>query len=892
MVNREAFLHMPMEMLSIILEQLPNPVFAVQDDHSVLYANLAARSVLGLRRGEILTERDGLLLHPSWQDATCLARDAGIQDIFRIRLGDAAYLCFQKYVPDEGDKSIFSIVSVQEESQGYDLYFDCKKEGTAGGEGEDERFLSRSVQMEPVLKMCARCAPSDLPILFLGESGSGKTMLAEYVHRHSRRRSGPFLVLNCAAIARDLLESELFGYAPYAFTNASSKGKKGLFELADGGTLLLDEIGDMPMELQAKILTAVETQSILPIGGREYRSVNVRVLAATNKDLAQLVRQGAFRQDLLWRLNTVEVRLPPLRERPDDILYIADHFRSVYNDLNGTDLRFTPELMLFLQSYDWPGNVRQLKNTVEKMLFLSRDTQIPLSAARGLFGSRPERTGAATYAERIEERERRFIQSQYRRYPSTRKLAAALKVSQTTATRLIRKYVSQEDDTAGAFAAVASHTRQENAQGRLTQQQLYTILDSIPNRVCVVDQDLVCIAEKYRDSASAAFAASPTTAMYRSGYKLASVKQRPIVLEYVTTTGKQRQSIIAPIRDEEGNSVLYASITQIHFSQETIRRRREVCRRKSRLHVGGRDFLFFGASPEMRLFLQDAVRSGWQDLSVLIQGESGTGKSVFARYIHELGSRRGGPFVCVNCASIPENLVESELFGYEKGAFTGASPQGKEGLFQLADRGTLFLDEIGDLPLPAQAKLLDVIENKRFIPIGGSKVIFSDVRVICATNQDLKELIRLKKFREDLYWRINVIELTVPPLRARGDDIERYAEFFLKQCNIRCGTEKRFAPEVISLFLLYSWPGNLRQLANLIERSHIMSDGEVIRPEDLPEEFQITQDPASLLQYSVLQRKWDREIFSDALQRYGSAQEAAAALAVSSATVSRKRAKI
>ena len=265
---------------------------------------------------------------------------------------------------------------------------------------------------------------------------------------------------------------------------------------------------------------------------------------------------------------------------------------------------------------------------------------------------------------------------------------------------------------------------------------------------------------------------------------------------------------------------------------------------------------------------------------------------MFARYIHEVGSRRHGPFVSINCASIPHNLIESELFGYKKGAFTGAGPQGRKGLFEMANGGTLFLDEIGDLPLSAQAKFLDVIENKRFIPVGGSKVVNADVRIICATNQDLQKMIQEKKFREDLYWRINVIELQIPSLRNRDQDIERYAGFFLAQSITRYGKEKRFSPDVMSLFLLHSWPGNLRQLANVVERSYIMSEGDVIFPEDLPAEFQNPQDAPAALQFSEMQRRWDSEIISDALSRYGSAQEAAAALSVSNATVSRKRANM
>lgn len=892
MINRNIFIHLPKEMLSAILEQLPNPVYAIRDDYTVLYANQAAQTILKLSSDMQMEDKDGILMASTWEQGDLLSQEPGIQDIYRITIDGANYLFFQKYISGETDKSIYSVVSVQREEQSYDLYFDCKQDSPQGTTGH--RFLSCSPQMEPVLRGCERCAPSELPMLLLGESGSGKTMLAEYIHRLSHRRNGPFLVVNCAAIAKELLESELFGYAPYAFTNASPQGKKGLFELANGGTLLLDEIGDMPLDLQAKILTAVESQSILPVGGQEYRPIDVRILAATNKDLSELVRQGTFREDLLWRLNTVELRIPPLRERPDDILYIANHFRNSYNEYNGTDLRFTPELKQFLREYDWPGNVRQLKNTVEKMLFMARDMQIPLSAARGLFGSQRTSSSSSTYTQRIEERERRFIQSQYRRYPSTRKLAAALQVSQSTATRLIHKYITPQDGH-NTISVITSHTQQENAAGRLTQQQFFMILDVIPNRICVVDQELECIAKRYQgesDDSSASPANFLTTSMYRAGYKLAGVKGRPIVLEYLTASGKQRQTMIAPISDVVGKGIFYASITQIHFSQETMQRRKEICRRKQHIHVGNKDFIFFGVSPEMSLFIQDAVRSGWQDLSVLIRGESGTGKSVFARYIHEVGSRRHGPFVSINCASIPHNLIESELFGYKKGAFTGAGPQGRKGLFEMANGGTLFLDEIGDLPLSAQAKFLDVIENKRFIPVGGSKVVNADVRIICATNQDLQKMIQEKKFREDLYWRINVIELQIPSLRNRDQDIERYVGFFLAQSITRYGKEKRFSPDVMSLFLLHSWPGNLRQLANVVERSYIMSEGDVIFPEDLPAEFQNPQDAPAALQFSEMQRRWDSEIISDALSRYGSAQEAAAALSVSNATVSRKRANM
>ena len=901
MVNREVFRTMPQEMLFMILDQLPNPVLAVQSGQAVLYANRAAQETFALVQGLTMDEDGGMLTLPAWQEPTLLFRDDELlQDVFRFTAKGCPYLCFQKRLPSHDASHDLQVLSIQEELSAYDLYFDCRKTEKSASQPDFEaglprggdRLISRAPQMESAMQSCARSAGSDITVLFLGESGTGKTMLAEYIHRNSRRGGGPLIVINCAAIAKELLESELFGYAPYAFTNASDKGKTGLLELADKGTILLDEIGDMPLDLQGKILHAVETQTVTPVGGHESRPIDVRILAATNKDLGELVRRGEFREDLLWRLNTLEIKLPPLRERREDILYIADHVRNTYNELNGTDIRFTPALEQFLQHYDWPGNVRQLKNTVEKMLFTTRETEIPLSAARGLFTAQSGSAAQLSYTERIEARERRFILHQYQKFPSTRKLATALNISQSTATRLIQKYVNKDPASGGDLDAVSAHTCEENRQGRLSQNQLYQILDIIPNHVCVVDRNLICIADKYhaqRGEQVDPGLSMTSTAMFRAGYKMARAKKRPITLECTTAGGRQRKTIITQVFDRAGRTEMYVSVSQVQFNAQTVQRRKKMRECRKQLMFGGKEYAFFCSAPEMSLFLKDVDRAAWQDLSVLIQGESGTGKSVLAHYLHEVGNRKGRPFVSVNCAAMPQNLIEAELFGYEKGAFTGAGPQGKKGLFEIADGGTLFLDEIGDIPLSAQAKFLDVIENKRFIPIGGSRVISTDVRIICATNQDLKKLIAGRRFREDLYWRINVIELAVPSLRARPEDVERYAQFFLRKCCCKYGGEKQFSPEVLTLFLLNDWPGNLRQLSNTVERSYIMSEGDVITTQALPECFCAQAGAADPVQYSTLQRRWEHEIISEAIARHGSARSAASALQLSDATVSRKR---
>ncbi len=240
-------------------------------------------------------------------------------------------------------------------------------------------------------------------------------------------------------------------------------------------------------------------------------------------------------------------------------------------------------------------------------------------------------------------------------------------------------------------------------------------------------------------------------------------------------------------------------------------------------------------SRAMTLLKDEALRATSNTFPVLITGESGTGKEVFAQAIHHSSPRKVHPFVRINCAAIPKNLLESELFGYDKGAFTGAGGQGKPGKFELANRGTIFLDEIGDMPLDMQPKLLRVIEAKEFERVGGTKVFKSDFRLIAATNRSLEEMVREKRFREDLFYRLNVIPLPLPPLRERKEDIPDIANHITKKlctetdyCDI---TLSRKALEILSDF---DWPGNVRELTNVLERTLSRLNRNVIRPNDLP----------------------------------------------------------
>ncbi len=241
-----------------------------------------------------------------------------------------------------------------------------------------------------------------------------------------------------------------------------------------------------------------------------------------------------------------------------------------------------------------------------------------------------------------------------------------------------------------------------------------------------------------------------------------------------------------------------------------------------------------GTSPPMKKLKEQIKLVAPTNASVLITGENGTGKELVARNIHFQSPRRGKPFVEINCAAIPEELIESELFGHEKGAFTGAVAQ-KKGKFDMADGGTIFLDEIADMSLKTQAKVLRILQERKFERVGGTKTVDVDVRVIAATNKILEEEIKAGNFREDLFYRLNVVPFTVPPLRERREDVPQLMEHFLNGFCIREGREeKKFSPEAMELMKNYEWPGNVRELKNIIERLVIMTEGRVIDAAALP----------------------------------------------------------
>jgi DNA-binding NtrC family response regulator len=349
------------------------------------------------------------------------------------------------------------------------------------------------------------------------------------------------------------------------------------------------------------------------------------------------------------------------------------------------------------------------------------------------------------------------------------------------------------------------------------------------------------ILEKYRDQkpVCSIATASGTPQMQTVWFLLAQSGLVPATLLKITPPRFLRpgQKAVTEIRLSLGSFPLITlptpetlEIAATYLRKEKLEAERgELIREFSGLQMIGR-------SPALTKVMETVRAAALYDSAVLIQGETGTGKELVARAIHFNSARKTEPMITVNCAAIPETLVESELFGHEKGAFTGAERQ-KKGKFELADRGTIFLDEIGDMPLPAQAKILRVLQDKAITRVGGDKMIPADVRVIAATHRNLTELIAAEKFREDLYYRLRVIDIPVPALWERREDIPLLVEYFLDRHNRRYRQKKQFNREAMRQILDYPWPGNVRELENAVERAFVLSGANVIRDADLPPEI-------------------------------------------------------
>lgn len=323
------------------------------------------------------------------------------------------------------------------------------------------------------------------------------------------------------------------------------------------------------------------------------------------------------------------------------------------------------------------------------------------------------------------------------------------------------------------------------------------------------------------------------------------------VHKYIDGEAKGNSVIVSRsyVEDEDGNVV--AGVAQVKFKVQTLAVAKKLMNEYEELEYYREEFQnqnrvdnIIGSDTKLREIVKECLKVAKTDIPVLLTGETGTGKEVMAKALHTNSLRYDKPFVSINCAAIPFELLESELFGYMDGAFTGAKRGGKKGKFQLANGGTIFLDEIGDMPSSMQAKLLRVLQEKEIEPLGSEKSIPLDVRVVAATRQDLEAKMKDGSFREDLYYRLSVFNIHIPPLRERGGDSLELAEFFLDELNHKYKTYKTFSKAVKAYFLKYQWPGNVREVNNVVQSAYAISTENIIDINDIPARMLQQEKPA------------------------------------------------
>lgn len=323
------------------------------------------------------------------------------------------------------------------------------------------------------------------------------------------------------------------------------------------------------------------------------------------------------------------------------------------------------------------------------------------------------------------------------------------------------------------------------------------------------------------------------------------------VHKYIDGEAKGNSVIVSRsyVEDEDGNVV--AGVAQVKFKVQTLAVAKKLMNEYEELEYYREEFQnqnrvdnIIGSDTKFREIVKECLKVAKTDIPVLLTGETGTGKEVMAKALHTNSLRCDKPFVSINCAAIPFELLESELFGYMDGAFTGAKRGGKKGKFQLANGGTIFLDEIGDMPSSMQAKLLRVLQEKEIEPLGSEKSIPLDVRVVAATRQDLEARMKDGSFREDLYYRLSVFNIHIPPLRERGGDSLELAEFFLDELNHKYKTYKTFSKAVKAYFLKYQWPGNVREVNNVVQSAYAISTENIIDINDIPARMLQQEKPA------------------------------------------------
>ncbi|MGD0622219.1 MAG: sigma 54-interacting transcriptional regulator [Thermacetogeniaceae bacterium] len=447
--------------------------------------------------------------------------------------------------------------------------------------------------------------------------------------------------------------------------------------------------------------------------------------------------------------------------------------------------------------------------------------------------------------------------------------------------------------------------------------ELQAVLDSCFDEVHITDGEGITL--KVSSSCQRIFGVPVEEFLHKSVFELERMgifvpsstrmvieQNRPIMISQKTAAGKTLLVTARPIFDESGELVKVINtskdITEMRELEAELETTRNLAERYRAALAETRSqhvkVNFICSSAPMEAVLKTARRVARLDSTVLLMGETGVGKDTIASYIHDVSPRAGEPFIAVNCGAIPESLFESELFGYEPGAFTGAQKEGKAGLIEMAHKGTLFLDEVTGLSLALQVKLLRVLQDKRVTRVGGTRCREFDVRVIAASNRNIEKEVQGGNFREDLYYRLAVVPVRIPPLRERSEDMPPLIHYYITKFNNKYGENRRFSTDAIKALESYNWPGNVRELQNFIERVVVTSEGDVITVNDLPEHLHAATlqnegiAVTGIINWYEARDALEEQLLNNAAGKYHSTYEIAKALGVSQSMVFKKLTKL
>lgn len=427
-----------------LIDNMYDEVLIYDDNYNIVYINQACRRHYNVPPEDMIG-KSFFDLYEGWWGPSVLPTVYEEKKAMAIRqktYTDTELLTIAVPIFDEDNKIKYVIMNVRDEVSNVDLY---NPQYISSEITFDDAFdpIATSDEMKSVMKLIERVSKIDATCIITGESGTGKSMLAKYMHKMGPRSENPFVSVNCASIPHDLFESELFGYVRGAFTGAKSTGKKGLLETANGGTLLLDEISELPILAQAKLLTVLQEKEFIPVGGNKPISIDVKIVAATNKNLKNLVEIGTFREDLYYRINVIEIYVPPLRRRRKDIAPMVMYFLNQFNNKYGVNRQLSNKVMQVFLEHDWKGNVRELSHLIERLVITVDSLVIDANhLPSNIFGILDDYTDdTCCFDDQMERYEAYIVQKAYEKHNTSRKMAEHLQISQTRASKLIRKYI-------------------------------------------------------------------------------------------------------------------------------------------------------------------------------------------------------------------------------------------------------------------------------------------------------------------------------------------------------------------------------------------------------------------------------------------------------------------